>query len=286
MRFLATALLWLLATAALAVAVPATWAQHNVVDRNGYTALASSAVADPRLQAAMAGELTTQVNGYLAEQGVSVNETAVRAAARAYTASSAFPGQFARLNELAHRWMFTEAADQAGGGWVVDVGPLLNDSSIKDPLSRLGVTLPESLNVPISADLPQDIRPGQLRQLTKWGPWVSVGACVATGVFALLALAAARRRGKALAALGVSALLVGAAGWAGIEVLRGRVATALNVTSGDIRQIADVMVGHAISSLHVWLSLTLAAGGALVVLGVLAAALGGMRKRTVTQPVR
>ena len=51
-----------------------------------------------------------------------------------------------------------------------------------------------------------------------------------TGVFALLTLATARSRGKALAALGVSALLVGAAGWAGFEVGRRYIDDALNRT--------------------------------------------------------
>ena len=45
------------------------------------------------------------------------------------------------------------------------------------------------------------------------------------------------------------------------------------------------MVGHAIGSLHQWLNLTLAAGGVLVVLGVLAAMLGGMGKRRVVEPL-
>jgi hypothetical protein len=45
---------------------------------------------------------------------------------------------------------------------------------------------------------------------------VSIGAAALSGLFALLTLAAARSRGRALASLGVSALLVGAAGWAGI----------------------------------------------------------------------
>jgi hypothetical protein len=94
----------------------------------------------------------------------------------------------------------------------------------------------------------------------------------------LLTLASARARGKALAALGVSALLVGAAGWAGLEVVRRYINDALNQTTGDIRQIADVMVNHAEDSLHHWLNLTLAAGGALVVLGVIAAMLGGLRR--------
>jgi hypothetical protein len=107
---------------------------------------------------------------------------------------------------------------------------------------------------------------------------VSVGAAVLAGVFALLTLAVARRRGKALAALGVSGLIVGAAGWAGIEVGRRYVNDALDRTPGDVRGVAQAMVDHAIGSLHLWLSLTLAAGAALVVLGVLVSMLGGLRR--------
>ena len=95
---------------------------------------------------------------------------------------------------------------------------------------------------------------------------------------ALLTLAAARSRGKALTALGVSALLVGAAGWAGIEMGRRYVNSALNRTTGDIRTVAEVMVGAAEDSLHLWLNVTLAAGAALVVLGVVASMLGGLRR--------
>jgi hypothetical protein len=39
------------------------------------------------------------------------------------------------------------------------------------------------------------------------------------------------------------------------------------------------MVAHAEGSLHQWLNLTLAAGGALVVFGVIVTMLGGMRRR-------
>jgi len=92
-------------------------------------------------------------------------------------------------------------------------------------------------------------------------------------------LAAARSRGKALAALGVSALVVGATGWAGLEVARRWVDHALNRTEGDIRQVADAMVNHAEASMHMWLNLTLAAGGVLVVFGVLVSMLGGLRRQ-------
>ena len=117
-----------------------------------------------------------------------------------------------------------------------------------------------------------------VRPLATWGPWASVGVCVLTGIFALLTLATARSRGKALAALGVSALLVGAAGWAGLEVARRYVDDALNRTTGDMRQVADVMVNQAETSAHLWLNLTLAAGGVLVVFGIVASMLGGLRR--------
>jgi hypothetical protein len=94
----------------------------------------------------------------------------------------------------------------------------------------------------------------------------------------LLTVAAARSRGKALTSLGVSALLVGAAGWAGIELGGRYVNTALNGTTGDIRQIAESMVSRAEGSLHQWLDVTLIAGAALVVFGVLVAIVGSVRK--------
>ena len=56
-------------------------------------------------------------------------------------------------------------------------------------------------------------------------------------------------------------------GWAGLEVWRATINHALDATTGDIRQVADAMVGHAIGSLHQWLNLTLAAGGVLVIFG-------------------
>ena len=89
-------------------------------------------------------------------------------------------------------------------------------------------------------------------------------------------LAAARSRGKALTALGVSALLVGAAGWAAIEVGHRFIDSALSRTTGDIRTVAEVMVAHAEGSLHQWLNVTLLAGGALIVLGVITAIIGGV----------
>lgn len=281
MRFVMTLFLWVLTTILLAAAVPSAWVQKNIIDQQGYSSFAAGAATDPRLQQAVAGELTTQVESLAAQNGAEVDSRRIRAVAGAYTAGPDFPGQFALANQLAHTWMFTDRLSRdENGSWVIDVAPMLSDPSFRDTLTGFGVEVPQTLTVPIASSAPDSLRPGILRPLAVWGPWVSVGVTVLAGVFALLTLATARARGKALAALGISALLVGAAGWAGLEAGRRYLNEALNHTSGDVRQIADAMVGHAINSLHQWLNLTLTAGGALVAFGIFVAVLGGLRRKS------
>ena len=287
MRFVLTALMWLVTTIALAVALPAAWAQQNVVDSDGYAAFSQRAAADPALQQAVAVELTTQLVTLAANSGYDVRTDLFGTAATAYTRSSAFPGQFAIVNRFAHRWMFTDSVSSdvdSQGRWVVDLGPMLADSSFQQTLQDFGIKAPSSLPVPLTENAPVALRPGLLRPAATWGPWVSVGATVLAGVFALLTMAVVGRRGKAIVALGVSALRVGAAGWAGLEVGRRYVDTALGDTSGDIRQIADSLLSQAVSSMHQWLNVTLAVGGGLVVVGVILTLLGGIGHRPVREP--
>jgi hypothetical protein len=280
-RLVATVFLWLVTTVLLAVSVPTMWVERNVVSEDGYAALAAAAATDPKLQSAMASELTTQIVAFGAKNGYPLKSDLVRGLADSYTTNSGFPGQFGQANRIAHRWMFTDSVqhDESGDRWLIDIAPMLNDSSLKASLGNLDLDVPDTLTVPITVPENSALRPGQLRVLSTWGPWVSVGSTILAGVFALLMLAAARSRGKALAALGISALLIGAAGWAGLEVARRWINRALDQTVGDIRQIADVMVGHAEGSLHHWLNMTLAAGGVLVVFGVIASMLAGLRHR-------
>ncbi|BBX98426.1 hypothetical protein [Mycobacterium lacus] len=284
MRFAVTLLLWLATTAALVVAVPAAWAQHNLVDEDGYAAMAQQAARDPALQSAAAAELTTRATALIAEHGsrYPVDSSRVHDAAAAFTASPSFPPLFAAANRAAHGWLFSDPRSGTGDAWVVDLAPMLNDSSLQRMLSDYGVSVPAKLTVPLTVSVPsraEALHQGQLRRLAAWGPWATAGLLALTGGCGLLTLVAARRRGKALSSLGVSALLVGAGGWAAIEVGGRYVNDALNRTTGDIRRIADVMVSHAEGSLHRWLNLTLLAGVTLVVVGVLVAMLGTLFKR-------
>jgi hypothetical protein len=281
-RFVAALLFWLITTVLLAAAVPAMWAQRNVVSEDGYAALAAAAAKNPRLQEAMASELSTQITALAGKNGYDLNNTElVSGVTAAYTANSGFPGQFAQANRIAHRWMFTDSVKQeegSGDRWLIDIAPMLNDSSLKQTLGNLNLEVPQTVMVPITVPESSALRPGQLRPLATWGPWASGGVCVLTAFFALLTLATARSRGKALAALGVSGLLVGAAGWAGLEIGQRYINDALNRTTGDIRTVADVMVNQAEASLHHWLNVTLAVGVVLVVLGIIASMLGGLRR--------
>jgi hypothetical protein len=275
-RFVLTVLLWLVSTIALAAAVPAAWAQRYIVDVDGYATLAQSAARDPALQDAIASELTTQVLAITPNRGRAIADGMVRGIANSYTASPSFPGQFAQANRIAHRWLFTNSARQSGNAWVVDLAPMLSDTSFQQMLDSLDIQLPSQVTVPVTVT--GDLRPGQLHPLATWGPWAGIGCAVLTGIFALLTLASARRRGKAIAALGVSALLVGGGGWAAIEVARGRINDGLNHTSGNVRRIAEVMVAHAENSMHQALNLTLVAGGVLVVFGIIVTMIGGLRR--------
>ena len=280
---MATVFLWLVTTVALAVAVPAMWAQKNIVDANGYAAFAQSAAKDPGLQQAMASELTTQIVSLGVEQRLRPQPRSGARRDDGLHPERRFP-RAVRAGEPDRAHLDVHRRDPPPGRHRRSMADRHRPDAVRPVVasdvgqSRIS-TCRDTLTVPITVSDTSGMQPGQLRQLSTWGPWVSIGAAVLTGVFALLTLAAARARGKALAALGVSALLVGAAGWAGLEVARRHVNQALNRTTGDIRQVADAMVNHAEGSLHQWLNLTLAAGGVLVVFGVLVSMLGGLRRR-------
>lgn len=283
MRFAATVVLWLATTVALAVAIPAAWAQRSVISEDGYAALAQDAAADPALQSAAAAELSARAMALIAAHGGGghpVDGSEVHDVAAAFTAGPAFPPLFARVNRAAHGWLFTDPRPGRNGDqWVVDVSPMLSDASFQRVLSRHHVTVPANVPVPVTVTMPAFLHQGQLSGLAARGPWVSVGAAALSGLFGLLTLAAARRRGKALTSLGVSALLVGAAGWAGIEAGGRYVNDALNRTTGNVRQIAEVMIAHAEAGLRHWLDVTLVAGAVLIGAGVLVAVLGSLTKK-------
>ncbi|NDJ89428.1 hypothetical protein [Mycolicibacter kumamotonensis] len=275
MRFFTAALFWLLATVTLAVTLPTAWAQSNLIDGDGYARLARRAAAQPALQDAVAAELTAQAVRLIRAQGFPINPSPVRDAAAGYTSGPSFPAQFVQLNSDGHDWLLSRADT---GPWEIDVVPMLRDKAFAPLLSDYNITLPASMSIPLTPTSTEVARPGQLHRLAVWGPWLCLVLVALTGLCAVLTLAAARHRGRALASLGVSGLLVGAAGWSGIEVARRYLNHVLSQATGDIRRIAEAVADVAEASLHQWLNLILAGGGVLVLVGVAVALAGGLRK--------
>jgi len=274
-RTVATALMWLVTTVLLAVAIPAVWAQHNLVDGAGYAALARKAAVDPELQSAVATELTTQV-GLL---GSGVDSTIVSRIATAYTASSTFPGQFASANEFAHRWLFTDTIPSTAapqGRLVVDLAPMLSDTAFAQTLRDYNITVPSALPIPLTDNASPTMRPGSLREVGLWAPWVSMGLAILAAASALLTIYLSRSRGRILVVLGVSTLVVGASGWAAIEFAQHYVRQTLDETAGSARRITEVMVTAIQSSMHQWLNITLIFGGGLVIIGVIVGLLSSL----------
>ncbi|MGV0624350.1 hypothetical protein [Mycolicibacter minnesotensis] len=275
MRALTATLLWLLATVSLAVALPTAWAQCSLIDGDGYARLAGRAAAQPALQEAVAAELSAQTMQLIRGSGFAIDPSEVGAAARKYTAGRSFPAQFVQVNRDGHDWLLNVGDP---GPWEIDIAPMLRDKAFAQLLSDYPVLLPATLTVPLTSTSTEVMRPAGLHRLAVWGPLLSVVLAAIAGLCAVLTLVAAQHRGRALAGLGVSALLVGAGGWAAIEVGRRYLDQALNQATGDIRRIAAALVDVAQDSLHLWLNLALAAGGAMVLVGVAAALLGGRRK--------
>ena len=273
---------WLMFTSALLVAIPVNWAQHTLVDSNGYAGLARSAAQKPGVREATASLLAERVGAVARDRGFTGGDGVIQQVASTYTSGPSFPAQFADVNRVAHQYLFTDKVRQTDQGWQVDVGPMLTDTSFKASLTQLGVSVPDTLTVPVISGAPNQLKPGLLRPLATWGPWVGIATAVLAGVAALLTLVLAKGRGKALAALGVSALLAGGGGWAALAIGRGRVDTALKKTNGDVHTIANALVLQAEDSLQQWLTYTLVAGGVLVAAGVLLTVLGASMRRKKT----
>src|SRR6478736_4808303 len=104
------------------------------------TTVALSAAKDPKLQQAMASELTTQIVSLGSNEGYDLNPDLVRGVTSSYTQNAGFPGQFAQANRIVHTWMFTDEIRRQDGTddrWLIDVAPMLSDQSMKQSLGNL-----------------------------------------------------------------------------------------------------------------------------------------------------
>jgi hypothetical protein len=213
MRTVASALLALLALVLTAVGLASAWVDENLVEEAGFVALAAPLADDAGFQSALSDSLVQEVTETtgLPEQLDRLVEPLVRDAAGAVSASSGYPAAWSETLRLSHAFTFAQAPDPsepAPAVLTLDLGPV-----VQLVADSVGGTL--GLDVPLPADTTIDIgsfeRGGVLTGVADavqpWGLYLA-----AAGLLAVLALVIARRRGTALALLGLGIVGIGLMG--------------------------------------------------------------------------
>ncbi|MBG6216492.1 hypothetical protein IWX75_000936 [Arthrobacter sp. CAN_A6] len=269
MRTLASAVFALLALVLTAGALSAVWVDRNLVQEQGFVALAAPLGDDPRFQAALSESLAAEVVGSagLPEQIADVVEPIITDAASSVTRSPGYPMAWDETLRLSHAITFAGVPESPGdptpGALSLDLGPVAR--LVADTAgSSLGI------DVPVPPDTTVDIGSFEGGALVRAvaetaGNWQLIA--LAAGICALLSLLTARRRGTTLALLGCGAMLIGLAGW----VVAGFVpdaAVAAVGSSGLAQVFAEGLAGRIGLNLAAFSLPVIVAGGIAVGIGV------------------
>jgi len=263
MRTVVAAALGLAAAVAALVTVPLTWVAQNVSSEDGYVALTEPLVSDSALQEAVAAYVAETLVDRASLPG-SLQPTITAALSAAADKAGSDPGlveAWAQTQAHSHQATFGPDGD---GSIMLDVAPLA--SYLTDVVGTslpVGLSLPGNLPVAVA-----DPGPTLLHQVIEAPDRAALGA-VATAVLALAALVAARRRGVALAWLGVGALAVAGALTAVRELVVPGLIERAEGTTALGRTLRTLLVERVTDSLGSWLLMVAIGGGVAVVAGLL-----------------
>jgi hypothetical protein len=263
-----------------AVAVPAIWVDRNIVQEDGFVALAAPLGKDPafqqRLAAAAVGGIDT--GGAIPEPVAGIVRPLLESAAASLSGLPGYPAAWEETLRKSHRLNFgaaDSAPSETGSASTVtlDVAPLvvLVTSQISE---RAGVAMEAPGQTLLTVGQPNQRQ--QIEQVAAYAP-LGTSLAVGAGIAFLLAFVAARRRWTVLAGAGVGAL-----GLAGLWSLGSRFAsdTAAGTASGN--EVADLFVQEFVAAstrgFGSWIT-TAAITGAVLVAGGLAGRLLGGRAR-------
>lgn len=282
MRTLASAFFALFALALTAGSLSAAWVEKNLVQEQGFVALAAPLGDDPRFQAALSDSLAAEIVGSagLPDRVADFVEPIIADAASSVTESSGYPAAWDATLRLSHAVTFAGVPENPGesvpAALSLDLGPVA-DLVADTAGSSLGI------DVPVPEDTTVDIgsfeRGGLVRAVAgAVGSWPLIA--LAAGICALLSLLIARRRGTTLALLGLGVVLIGSTGWAVAGLVPDAAAAAAGPSA--VAQVfanglsSQVALNLAESSMPVVL-----AGGAAVVVGVVLGLVGAVLGRRV-----
>lgn len=250
-----------------ALAVPAIWLDRNVVQEDGFVALAAPLGQDAEFQQRLAAAAVGTIDaGAIPDALAGLVTPVLEAAAGSLTALPGYPAAWEETLRKSHRLSFAAPASapaepDSPSSLTLDVAPLV--ALATEELARttgLPLTAPEQTLVNVG-------EPEQRQMVERASAYAPLGYSLAigAGIAFALALVSARRRWTVILAVGLGALALGGLWAAGSQVARDAiVGTASGNGLSDM--FKDAFVAAASSSFQSWV------GGAAITGAVLVAA--------------
>ncbi|POH56982.1 hypothetical protein [Arthrobacter glacialis] len=207
MRTAGSAILIIVALLLASVAGPAVWLQRNVVEQNGFVALAGPLGSNKEFQDGLSTMVATQTTASLdlPPQLKELAAAIVNSTARSLYTDPGYPQAWTETLARSHALSFAAAGNkEIQGDLQLDIAPLV--AMVAARVSEdVGVTLPTPKDVVVSLEQPQVARLLPLATtLGGWSVWLAV---IAVGLL-VLGVFVARRRSLALIFVGVGLALV------------------------------------------------------------------------------
>jgi hypothetical protein len=251
-----------------AVAVPAIWVDRNIVQEDGFVALAAPLGKDDafqqRLAAAAVGTIDT---GAIPEALAGLVQPVLDAAAGSLTRLPGYPAAWEETLRKSHRLSFADPRslppEVASTSLTLDVAPLV--ALATEEISKatgLPLDSPDQTLINIGQSNQRQL----IERVSAYAP-MGYSLAIGAGIALLLALVAARRRWAVVFNAGFAALLLAGLWAAGSQLARDAV---LGTASGN--EVADMFKNEfaraASNSFQTWILAAVIAGGVLLVAGI------------------
>jgi hypothetical protein len=252
-----------------AVAIPAIWADRNIVQEDGFVALAAPLGQDAEFQQRLAvATVGTIDTGAIPDALAGVVKPVLEAAAGKLTGLPGYPAAWEETLRKSHRLSFADPASlppeaDTSSSLTLDVAPLV--ALATEELSR-------ATGLPLDAPDQTLISVGQsdqrqlIERLSAYAP-LGYPLAIGAGIAFALALVTARRRWSVLVSVGFGALVLAGLWTLGSQTVQNAV---LGTASGNgiADMFRDAFVAAASASFASWVTGALVAGGALLVAGL------------------
>ena len=269
MRTFVSAIAVILGVLLSAVAVPAIWVDRNIVQEDGFVALAAPLGKDDsfqqRLAAAAVGTIDT---GAIPEALAGPVQPVLDAAAGSLTRLPGYPAAWDETLRKSHRLSFADPRSlppevASTTSLTLDVAPLV--ALATEEISKatgLPLDSPDQTLINIGQSNQRQL----IERVSAYAP-MGYSLAIGAGIALLLALVAARRRWAVIFNAGFAALLLAGLWTAGSQLARDAV---LGTASGN--EVADMFKNEfataASNSFQTWVLAAVIAGGVLLVAGI------------------